>query len=96
MADDIKKIIKDSAKATAKEIRHEFDIVIEDLEKGTLQAIREELGTHTQQLERLGPMEETLDQVRVDVDAIKATLDQVNLVELKEEVTDPRMPSAVS
>ena len=85
MADDIKKIIKDSAKATAKEIRHEFDIVIEDLEKGTLKAIREELGTHTKQLERLEPMEATLDQLKVDVDV---TLEQVNLVELRQEVND--------
>ncbi len=43
---------------------------------------------NTQQLERLGPMEATLGQVKVDVDVIKATLDQVNLVELRQEVND--------
>jgi len=46
MADDIKKFIKDTAEETAKAVRHEFDIVIEDLEKGTLKAIREELGAN--------------------------------------------------
>ena len=36
----------------------------------------------------LAAMEATLEQVKVDVDAIKTTLDQVNLVELRQEVND--------
>lgn len=78
MADDIKKIIKDTAKATAKEVRREFDLVIEDLEKGTLKAIREELNTHGQRLDRidrrLGKVEGDLAKVKDDVAAIKVSV----------------------
>ncbi len=75
MPDDNKKIIKDTAKATAKEVRHEFDLVIEDLEKGTLKAIREELSTHTKQITELrkdvGSLKKDMTQVKDDVSVIK-------------------------
>ena len=75
MVDDIKKIIKDTAKATAKEVRHEFDIVIEDLERGTLKAIREELGTHTKQIRELqkdvGSLKKDIGEMKNDVTVIK-------------------------
>ena len=83
MADDIKKLLEEHND----DIKRHFDTVAEDL-KGEIQQVAEGVTENTQQLERLGPMEATLDQVKVDVDAIKATLDQVNLVELRQEVND--------
>ena len=78
MPDDIQKIIKATAKATAKEVRHEFDIVIENLEKGALKAINEQLDTHTKKFnsleQRVGNMEKDITQVKGDVAAIKTTL----------------------
>ncbi len=83
MADDIKKLLGEHKD----DITRHFDTVAEAL-KGEIQQVAEGVTQNTQQLERLEPMEATLDQVKVDVDAIKTILDQVNLVELKEEVTD--------
>ncbi len=83
MADDIKKLLEENKD----EIKRHFDTVAEDL-KGEIQQVAEGVTQNTQQLERLKPMEATLDQVKVDVDAIKATPDQVNLVELRQEVND--------
>lgn len=78
MAEDIKKIIQDTAKETAKEVRKEFDVVIEDLEKGTLKAISEQLDTHTKQLDRvetrLGKVENKLENVDARLGAIETTL----------------------
>ena len=59
----------------ADDIKRHFDTVAEDL-KGDIQQVAEGVTANTQQLERL--------------EAMEATLDQVNLVELKEEVTDLR------
>ncbi len=83
MADDIKKLLREHKD----DITRHFDTVAEAL-KGEIQQVAEGVTQNTQQLERLEPMEATLDQVKVDVDAIKATLDQVNLVELRQEVND--------
>ena len=83
MSEDIKKLLGEQKD----DIKRHFDIVAEAL-KGEVQQVAEGVTENTQQLERLEPMEETLAQVKVDVDAIKATLDQVNLVELRQEVND--------
>ena len=83
MADDIKKLLGEHKD----DITRHFDTVTEAL-KGEIQQVAEGVTQNTQQLERLEPMEETLGQVKVDVDAIKSTLDQVNLVELRQEVND--------
>jgi len=93
MADDIKKFIKDTAKTTAKEVRHEFDIVIEDLEKGTLKAIREELGTHGDQItemqEDMRSLKDDMGQVKDDVAIIKTTLEGTESEKpLKQRVVD--------
>ncbi len=71
MPEDIKKIIKD----TAKEVRHEFDLVIEDLEQGTLKAINEHLDNQTKRLgrveQRVGKLDKDMAQVKNDVSVIK-------------------------
>ena len=81
MADDIKKLLEEQKD----DIKRHFDTVAEDL-KGEIQQVAEGVTVNTEQLERLEPMEATLDQLKVDVDAIKATL--VDLVGLRKEVTD--------
>ena len=48
----------------------------------------EAVDDHTKQLVRLEPMEETLEQVKADVDAMKTTLEQVSLVDVKQELAD--------
>ena len=83
MADDIKTLLEEHKD----DIKRHFDTVAEDL-KGEVQQVAEGVTVNTKQLKRLEPMEATLDHVKVDVDAIKTTLDQVNLVELREEVND--------
>ena len=92
MAEDIKKIIQEAAKATAKEVRHQFDLVIEDLERGTLQAINEQLDTHTKEIkgvrQDLVSLKKDTAAMKDDVVAIKTTLEAVNLVDLKQEVAD--------
>jgi len=93
MSDDIKKIIKDTAKTTAKEVRREFDIVIEDLEKGTLKAIKEELDTQGERLDGIEKhvikMDRDLTQVKDDVAVIKTTLEGTDTEKpLKQRVKD--------
>ncbi|HEX9721735.1 MAG TPA: hypothetical protein VGA53_00545 [Candidatus Paceibacterota bacterium] len=78
MAGDLKQLIQETAKATAKEVRKEFDLVIEDLEQGTLKAISEQLDMHTKQLNgmdaRLGNVESRLENVDARLGAIETTL----------------------
>ncbi len=81
MADDIKSLLEEHKD----DIKRHFDTVSEDL-KDEIQQVAEGVTVNTQQLERLEPMEETLDQVKVDVDAFKATL--VDLVGLRQAVAD--------
>lgn len=64
-----------------------FEILLEDIQ-ADVKKVLEATDTHTKQLERLEPMQATLDQVKVDVDAMKATLEQVSLVDLKLELSD--------
>ena len=60
-------------------------ILLEDIQSDVKKVV-ETTDAHTRQLERLEPMEETLDQLKVDVDAMKTTL--VDLVGLRKEVND--------
>ena len=60
-------------------------ILLEDIQSDVKKVV-ETTDTHTRQLGRLEPIEETLGQLKVDVDAIKTTL--VDLVGLRKEVTD--------
>ena len=53
-----------------------------------VQHISEAVDSHSRQLERLEPMQKTLAQVKSEVDVVKTTLEQVNLVDLKQEVSD--------
>ena len=97
MADDIKKIIEDTVLETSKhhtrylqslstDVR-DLGVVMEDVQSD-VKHIAEAVDTHTQQLERLEPMQGTLEQVRADVDVVKTTLEQVSLVDLKQELGD--------
>ena len=89
MSDNTKQIIKDTAKETAKAVRHEFDLVIEDLEKGTLTAINEQLDTHTKQLGRLEERIGNVESMKDDVEAIKlAVLGTETEKPLKQRVED--------
>ena len=54
--------------------KREFGVILESIES-KVQHVVEAVDTHTKQLERLEPMEETFEQVRVDVDAMKTTLE---------------------
>ena len=74
MPDDIRKIIEDTAKATAKEVRHEFDIVMEDLENGTLKAINEQLDSQAKQLAQLEGVPAKLNKIEARLGSIEATL----------------------
>ena len=89
MPDDIKKIIKDTAKETAKEIRHEFDLVIEDLEQGPLKAINEQLDSQAKQLKTLESVPGKLDKIDARLDVIERTLEGTeNEKPLKQRVED--------
>ena len=74
MPDDIKKIIEETAEKTAKKINDHFDVVAEDL-KGEIKQVAEGVTANAERLERLEPMEQTLEQVKVDVDVMKTTLE---------------------
>ena len=47
--------------------------MLEDIQSD-VKKVLEATHAHTKQLEQLEPMEETLEQIKVDVDAMKATL----------------------
>ena len=68
-----------------------LEILLEAIQ-GDVQHVVEATDSHTEQLNALGgavgAMQETLGQVKDDVDAIKTTLEQVNLVEMKQEIID--------
>ena len=91
MADDIKKIIQDTATETAKRVNQALGVLMEDMQSD-VKHILETVDTHTQQLDRLdttvGGIQESLGQLKTDMDAVKTTLEQVNLVDLKQEVSD--------
>ena len=67
--------------------KREFGVILESIDS-KVQHIVEVVDTHTKQLERLEPMEEALEQVKTDVDAMKTTLEEVNLMDLKQQVAD--------
>ena len=66
-----------------------IEILLEDIQ-GNVKQVLEATDTHTNQLQKLdgavGEIQETLGQVKADVDAIKTTL--VDLVGLRQEVSD--------
>ena len=90
MAEDIKKIIKQTARETAKEVRREFDLVIEDLEKGTLKAINEQLDSQNKQVTQiqktLSHHGEKLDKIDTRLAVVETALESVNLPMLKQKV----------
>ena len=69
MADDIKKLLEKHRE----EIKNHFNVVAEDL-KGEIRQVAEGVTTNTEHLERLQPMQRSLEEVKADVDAIKTTL----------------------
>jgi hypothetical protein len=73
MAEDIKKIIQDTAKATAKEVNQDLGVKMEALQSDMKQVL-EGVETNTQQLERLQGLPQDVEQIRDDVEAIKVTL----------------------
>ena len=73
MADDIKKIIQDTAKATAKEVNQDLGVKMEALQSDMKQVL-EGVETNTQQLERLQTLPEDVEHIRDDVEAIKVTM----------------------
>ena len=93
MADDIKKLIEESGEKTRKEIGtlrqdiNEVGVLVEAVQSD-VKHIAETVDIHTKQLERLEPMEETLEEVKADVDAMKITLEAVNLMDLKQQVAN--------
>ena len=64
MADNnIETIIKKTAKETAKEVRQQFDVVMESIEKDTLGGINDQLDVQARHLERLDGVPAKLDKV---------------------------------
>ncbi len=93
MVDDIKKVIKDTARATAKEVRHEFDLVIEDLEENTLKAINEQIASNTVKLTKvqktLDGHTERLENIDTRLGSIETTLQGTETEKpLKQRVED--------
>ena len=90
-ADDIKKIIQDTATETAERVNQDLGVIMEDMQSD-VKHILETGDTHTQQLYRLdttvGGIQESPGQLKTDMDAVKTTLEQVNFVDLKQEVSD--------
>ena len=78
MPDDIKTIIQETAKETAKVVSQDLGVAFEGIQSD-VQHIVEAVDTHTRQLQRLAPIEETLDQLKTDMGVVKTTLEQVNL-----------------
>ena len=64
-----------------------LEILMEDIQ-ADVKKVLEATDTHTKQLERLEPMQETLDRVKADVDVVKTTIEQVSLLDLKQELSD--------
>ena len=97
MAEDIKKIIQETAKATAQEVNQDLGVKLEALQADMKQVL-EGVETNTQQLERLQTLPEDVEHIRYDVEAIKVTLgiikndlkqkvDREELAALEERVT---------
>ena len=83
MADDIKKLLEEHAEETK---RH-FDVVAERLDH-KIDIIVEGFELHTQQLDRMEKGLEILEPMQHDLEAVRITLQAVNLIDLKEQVTD--------
>lgn len=80
------KLSKPMQKDTPKKKR-EFGVILESIES-TVQQILEGTEANTRQLEELGPLQANVATMGADVAAMKTTLEQVNLVDLKQEVAD--------
>ncbi len=73
MADDIKKIIEETAEKTAKKINDHFDVVAEDL-KGEIKQVAEGVEANAQRLDRIETRVEKLEPLKDDVAAIKVAV----------------------
>jgi hypothetical protein len=76
MADDIKKIIQDVARATAQEMNQDLGVKMEALQSDMKQVL-EGVEAHTQQLNRIEKQTEKIEPMQDDIEAIKVTLDTV-------------------
>jgi len=83
MADDLRQVIEEKTEETK---RH-FDVVADDL-KGHMQQIVEGVTANAQRLDRMEKHLEVLEPMQHDLEAVKVTLQAINLVDLKEQVTD--------
>ncbi len=87
MADDIKKLLKEHSD----DIKLHFDTVAEDLEKNIVGAMREELETNGERLERIEEsterMEAKLGKIDDRLAAVETTLEQADLTPLREKRT---------
>lgn len=76
MSDDIKKIIKDVAKATAQEVNQDLGVKMEALQSDIKQVL-EGVETHTQQLKRIENQMEKFEPMQDDIEAIKVTVESI-------------------
>ena len=79
MADDVKQLIQETAKATGEETRRHFDIVAEGLQSD-IKGLGEQVSANTKKLEehdkRFDQIDETLDTIKIDIEFIKNDLKQ--------------------
>lgn len=91
MADDIKKIIQDTATETAKRVNQNLGVLMEDIQSD-VKHILETVDTHTSQIKELrtdvGAIKNDMVQMKDDIAVIKTALEQVNLVEMKQDIID--------
>ena len=87
MADDIKKLLEEHKD----DIKLHFDTVAEHLEKNIVGAMREELETNGERLDRIEAsterMEAKLGKIDNRLAAVETTLEQVGIVGLKKKRT---------
>ncbi len=86
MADDIKKVIEEATEQIREDIKG-VGIQVEEVQSD-VQQIAEAVDSHSRQLGQLEPMQESLTQVQSDVAVVKTTLEQVSLVDLKQDLSD--------
>ena len=91
MAEDIKKIIKDTAQETAKEVEGRLGVLIEAVQSDVKHVV-EAVDTHTKQIAQLqndvGSLKKDMTQVKDDVTAVKVTLESANLLDSRQQFAD--------